>query len=114
MKIIEDEGYKVTYDPAEKIVTFSGTLRLAGLNEYAPIIDCIEDAFTECDNLTLVLTDLCFLNSSGIAMFSKFVISARNNQGCKLTIIGSKEIPWQGKSLKNLQRLMPALNLILE
>ena len=114
MKVIEDEGYKITYDPAEKIVNFTGTLRLGGLSEYAPIIECLEESFEECDKLTLVLTDLDFLNSSGIAMFSKFVISARNNENCSLSIIGSSEIPWQGKSLKNLQRLMPSLNLVME
>lgn len=30
-----------------------------------------------------------------------------------MTIIGSDKIPWQAKSLKNLQRLMPSLKLEL-
>ena len=28
-----------------------------------------------------------------------------------MIVRGSKAIPWQGKSLKNLQRLMPSLTL---
>lgn len=114
MNIIENEGYKIACDPTEKKVTFTGTLRLGGLTEYTPIIECLNQSFKETDCLTLDLKNLDFLNSSGIAMFSKFVISARNNKDCSLTIIGSSDIPWQGKSLKNLQRLMPSLNLIME
>jgi hypothetical protein len=31
-----------------------------------------------------------------------------------LIVLGSSLVPWQGKSLKNLQRLMPALQLEME
>jgi hypothetical protein len=57
------------------------------------------------------LSELEFLNSSGIAMLSKFVIEARNRKTVTLTILGAQAIPWQGKSLVNLQRLMPAMQL---
>nr|WP_232222185.1 hypothetical protein [Thioalkalivibrio paradoxus] len=74
----------------------------------------LEDALTDCSDLTLDLTELEFLNSSGIATLSKFVINARNRQTCRLTIRGSGSIAWQGKSLNNLKRLMPALELTFE
>ena len=114
MKIVEGEGYKITCQPDDKKVIFSGTLRLGGLKEYSPIIECLESSIEDCNNLSLDLKELDFLNSSGIAMFSKFVIAARGKQGLQLTILGSNAISWQGKSLKNLQRLMPSLNLIME
>ena len=114
MKIIEDENYKVSYQQEDALVTFSGSLRLGGMTEYAPIVECLQQAITETDSLMLNLKDLEFLNSSGIAMLSKFVISARNKEGFELSITGSNETPWQGKSLNNLQRLMPALILNLE
>jgi len=114
MNIIEDENYKVTYQPEDSLVVFSGSLRLGGMVEYAPIVECLQQAISETDGLILSLKDLEFLNSSGIAMLSKFVISARNKEGFGLSIVGSNETPWQGKSLNNLQRLMPSLNLILE
>ena len=114
MKVIEGEGYNVAYESAGNTVVFSGTLRLGGLAEYKPIVECLESSFEQSDNLILDLKNLDFLNSSGIAMFSKFVIGVRNNSEAKLSVIGNKEITWQGKSLKNLQRLMPTLNLVLE
>lgn len=113
MKIIEDEKYKITYDPENSRVSFEGTLRLGGMGEYAPIVECLEQAVNENSILTLDLGKLDFLNSSGIAMLSKFIITARNKDDFGLTVIGSKEIPWQGKSLNNLKRLMPALTLTL-
>ena len=113
MKVIEDDNYKVVYNDTENLVEFSGTLRLGGLSEYSPIIECLENAINESSSLTLSLKELSFLNSSGIAMLSKFVISARNKADFTLSILGSEETPWQGKSLNNLQRLMPALTLTL-
>ena len=114
MNLIENENYKVAYDSEHQSVVFSGILRLGGMAEYAPIAECLEQAVAENSELKLSLKALEFLNSSGIAMLSKFVISARNKAEFSLQIIGSSEIPWQGKSLKNLQRLMPSLSLVLE
>ena len=51
------------------------------------------------------------MNSSGIAMLSKFVIEARGRADGGLVIRASRSVPWQGKSLNNLKRLMPALEL---
>ena len=113
MQIIEDENYKIEYNASDKVVNFSGTLRLGGLTEYAPIIECLEQAVNENESLTLSVKDLEFLNSSGIAMLSKFVINARNKEDFLLSVVGSKVTPWQAKSLNNLQRLMPALTLEL-
>lgn len=111
---IKDESYEVNYNTDDNIVIFNGTLRLRGLNEYQPISEMLDKACNESDSLTLNLKGLEFLNSSGIAMLSKFIITARKNEAKQVAIIGSKDIPWQGKSLNNLKRLMPALELIIE
>jgi hypothetical protein len=63
------------------------------------------------ETLTIDLQALTFLNSSGINMLSKFVIKVRQQPGTRMVIVGSQMVPWQGKSLKNLQRLMPVLDL---
>ena len=55
-----------------------------------------------------------FLNSSGISILSKFVISVRKKKNISITVKGSNSIPCQGKYLKNLQRLMPNLKLEFE
>lgn len=105
------EGYEVEYDAAEERVMFKGALRLGGLSEYAPIVELLNDALQVHETLKLDLSQLEFLNSSGIATLSKFVITARNHGDRTLQVIGAANIPWQGKSLKNLQRLMPSLEL---
>jgi hypothetical protein len=63
--------------------------------------------------IVLDLRELDFLNSSGITMFSRFVIEARDHIGINLQFIASEAVPWQARSLKNLQRLMPSLNICL-
>lgn len=108
---IQDENYKISFDPEAQVVEFFGSLRLNGMAEYSPIFDLLNQASTESSQtLTLDLRNLDFLNSSGIAMLSKFVIGVRNGE-LKLNVLGSSAIPWQGKSLTNLKRLMPNLTL---
>lgn len=108
---IQDENYKICFDAAAHVVEFHGSLRLNGMAEYAPIFELLNQASANLSQpLTLDLRKLEFLNSSGIAMLSKFVIGVRNGE-VKLSILGSSAIPWQGKSLTNLKRLMPGLLL---
>lgn len=85
------------------------------MEEYAPIVQLLNDvADGEPKIITLDLRKLDFLNSSGINIISKFVIKVRQQKNIQIAVKGSKQIPWQGKSLKNLQRLMPSLSLELE
>ncbi len=112
---IEGENFSVTYDPETVTIDFQGSLRLSGVKEYAPIVDLMDAvAEDEPETIVLDLRRLEFLNSSGISMLSKFTIGVRKRQTIDITVLGSQAIPWQGKSLKNLQRLMPRLNLVLE
>ena len=112
---IQSRDYSVGYDAASGTVNLQGTLRLAGTEEYAPITQLLEDAAAQqLSKLTLNLRQLQFLNSSGINMLSKFVIKIRQQRTTQLVILGSQVIAWQGKSLKNLQRLMPNLKLELD
>lgn len=112
---IKTENYAIQYDAETQTVICQGTLRLGGMTDYAPIIELLDQAVaTQPATLTLNLQKLEFLNSSGINVLSKFVIKVRQQEEMQLLILGSNDIPWQGKSLKNLQRLMPSLELILE
>ncbi|WP_041795849.1 slr1659 superfamily regulator [Pararhodospirillum photometricum] len=111
MTEITGDLFHVHYDSAQSVVTLSGTLRLNGLVEYEPVAALLRTALEDNEVLTLDLRALEFLNSSGIAMLSKFVIEARQRQGGCVTVLGSREVAWQGRSLVNLQRLMPSLTL---
>lgn len=112
---IKTNDYHVIYDESKATVRCTGSFRLNGVDEYTPIVDLLKDAAdAQPEALTLDLRQLEFLNSSGINVLSKFVISMRQRPNSKLTVIGSKRVPWQGKSLLNLQRLMPTLTLNME
>lgn len=109
---ITTEKYSVQYDEAAKTVSCRGALRLAGMEDYAPIIQLLDRVIEDHPpTLRLNLQQLEFLNSSGINVLSKFVLKVRGQKDMALIVEGSKAIPWQERSLKNLQRLMPNLEL---
>jgi anti-anti-sigma factor len=112
---IRSKNYSVVYDEASQQIVFDGSLRLNGSVEYASISDLLNHvAQQEPPKIVLDLKQLNFLNSSGISILSRFVINVRKRQNIQMIVIGAKTNPWQSKSLKNLQRLMPSLQLELE
>ncbi|MGJ5633779.1 slr1659 superfamily regulator [Nostoc sp. CALU 1950] len=112
---IKDGDYTVEADTDSATVNFKGELSLGGSSEYEPITNLLNKiAATDPATMTLNLRDLAFLNSSGISMLSKFVLSLRKKKGIQLLVLGSSTMPWQGKSLKNLERLLPGLKLEIE
>ncbi|MEG4305423.1 slr1659 superfamily regulator [Microcoleus sp. D3_18a_C4] len=109
---INTEDYQICYDPATATVSLIGSLRLSGPAEYAPIAQLLAQvADLEPTKITLNLQQLEFLNSSGINMLSKFIIEIRKTARVQMAVQGSQSIAWQGKSLRNFQRLMPGLEL---
>jgi hypothetical protein len=124
---IKTDDYRVWYESTVATVFFKGFLRLPGMPEYQPIMNLMLEAIAEggsmsygqqattiaqSPHLTLDLQELEFLNSSGISMLSMFVVKVRNQGNAQLTLQGSNKVFWQTKSLRNLQRLMPTLNLV--
>ncbi len=111
-KEIKGQDYLVELEGENAVVKFSGELSLGGATEYSPIKELLEQvAENEPENMTIDLQKLSFLNSSGISMLSKFVISLRKKKNIQLIILGSEDISWQKKSLKNLQKFLPGLKL---
>lgn len=108
--LIHGDHYTVEWDAEAKVVALKGILRLNGLQEYAPVATFLSEA-VQAGTMTLDLRELEFLNSSGIAMLSKFVIEIRNRKTVELSVVGSKAVAWQGKSLVNLCKLMPSLRM---
>lgn len=108
---IQGDGYNVNFDQDQARVAIQGTLRLGGMEEYQPIFSLLQQAVEDVSGtLTIDMRELQLLNSSGITMLSKFVIGCRSRE-IVLTLQASKNIPWQAKSLKNLQRLLPSIVL---
>jgi hypothetical protein len=109
---IETSDYQVWYDEAGNTIKCKGSFRLNGIDEYSSIIQLLNQAAEKHPAaLTLDLRQLQFLNSSGINILLKFVISVRKRKEMTLVVWGSRLIPWQSKSLPNLQKLMPSLVL---
>lgn len=112
---IKGPDYSIQYEPESVTVSFQGELSLGGPADYAPIVELLDEvANPEPPAITLNLKKLEFLNSSGISMLSKFVITVRKKKTIQLLVVGSHDVPWQQKSLKNLEKLLPTLKLELE
>lgn len=112
---IKSQDYSVEYDPQSVTFRFKGELSLGGPSEYGAIAKLLDDVANEIPPMiTLNLKELEFLNSSGISLLSKFAIGVRKKKTIKVLVIGSKNIPWQEKSLANLEKLLPSLKLELQ
>jgi hypothetical protein len=113
VKNISGESFEVRLEE-NSTVFFKGALRLSGAEDYAPILEMLKETLlAPSAPIVLDLRELDFLNSSGITMFSRFVIEARGHSGVSLHVLASEAIPWHARSLKNLQRLMPTLRVRL-
>ena len=113
MNEIIDNQFQVI-DDEQGLIKMKGTFRLNGLDEYKGISSLLEQALANTENIQLDVRDLNFLNSSGIAMLSKFIINVRKAENKTIMVLGSNAQVWQTKSLANLKRLMPALELVME
>lgn len=112
IKEIVGEEYSVRYDPGTATVCFQGSLSLPSVEDFVPITQLLEVALNNAPpTLTLNFRELEFLNSSGISVLSRFVIRARNQTETALIVQGSETVVWQKRSIKNLQRLMPTMQL---
>jgi hypothetical protein len=112
---VKSECFDIVYDSNSKTVNFAGKIRLRGLQEYTVVFDLFDKVLQiNKDLIILDLQNLELINSSGIDMLSKFIITSRKKETVQINIIGSNTKTWQTRLLKNLQRLMPKLQYELK
>ena len=107
---IKTNDYRVWADGST--IYYEGTMRLSSPEDYAPIQALMKQVLEAHEGrIDLDLMGLEFLNSSGINLFAKFTIEVRKRGGVGLGVRGTTRIPWHAKSLPNLKKLFPALEL---
>lgn len=110
------EDYTLDFVEANHTVCFKGALRLSSMRAYEVVKDFLHrasDKVPKGGTLTLDVTGLQFLNSSGITTLSIFVIAMRDSKKCQLSIKGSRGVAWQYKSLGNFKRLWSEVHLAI-
>jgi hypothetical protein len=110
---IEGDNFKIWYKKEDQIIYFEGSLRLWDPSEYSEIRKFMLNIHDlGMDSLTLDLSNLEFLNSSGISMLCKFVFEIKKSNRLSITLIGKNEIMWQQKSLHNIKKLWDRIELV--
>ncbi|MCG8698546.1 MAG: hypothetical protein MI922_10870 [Bacteroidales bacterium] len=96
----------IRYIKENKEIIFEGSMRLASLKEYETVKAFLKDVSKEAKG-TLILNfkSLEFLNSAGITTIILFLIYLKEQGKSKVKILGSRDVPWQTKSLDNFKKL---------
>jgi hypothetical protein len=108
---IEDKIYSIELIKDTSTVLFIGNLRLHSVNEYNEIMENIY-SFSKGDSkpITLDLSKLEFINSSGIASLGILFIKLRDLDR-RIKIIASKYVNWHVASLRDFQILNPNIEI---
>ena len=113
---IQTPDFTVYFEASEQTVVLMGSLRLNAAPEYEPIsqlmTQSLEKVVSEGKTTLIVdVRELKFLNSSGINLLYQFVLKVRKHGGIGLKVLGSSSNAWQTKSLGNMTKFMPTLQL---
>ncbi len=100
-KVLHSNDYTIEFYEDKHRVTMKGTMRLP-VNEYEDSINPEFISFSEkADNdIELDLTELEYLNNSGISFISMYLASMKKT-GQKITIVGNRDISWQSITMDN-------------
>ena len=106
------DNYRVAYDETSNTLLFSGRLRSADAEMFKRMDELLDKA-GRLNKLSMVwdLRRLDDLNSAGLGVLYRFVAKQRDNPDYVLKVKANNNVCWQGKSLPNLKKLMPKVQL---
>lgn len=111
MKELEAGDSKLVFDEGSKLITISGSMRLANIQEYDKIKQFLFDSCQGISDVKVDVSKLEFLNSAGITTLSMFILTKKKEANINVTFIGSKSVFWQEKALENFGKLWPEVKV---
>lgn len=105
--------YVVEKGPSPGAWILRGVMRLESTEAYARAFAPLEAAAARPDPLTLDLSSVVFLNSSGIRALADVLLVARKS-GAHVTVFGSAAVPWQKKLAVSFTGLFPEFEIRLD
>lgn len=102
------KDFKIQLDEAKAVM--SGVLRLPSPRSYDEYFQPIEENIAKADAFTIDLTEVTFLNSSGITAVSKLIFLAKKHDKA-ITFHLNPTIPWQPKTFASVAKLWEKMTL---
>jgi hypothetical protein len=106
--IFDRDEYSINYPPGADVAVLRGVMRLATPAAYDSIFAPLSTRLAEGEALTVDVTDVTFMNSSGIRALATLVLTAKE-RGSTLRLIASARVPWQKKTAASLAAVNKAL-----
>jgi len=109
----ENGDYTISF-PDQTSAILEGTLRLPSPSAYNDVFGAITQAIEKSStNYTVDISNVTFLNSSGITALARLIILARG-KNLPLVLRGKQSVPWQEKSISSLQKLWKSVTIELQ
>jgi hypothetical protein len=83
-------------------------MRLGSPEAYARAFEPIVASLSNVPAISIDLSQVVFLNSSGIRALADVLLAARGKR-CRVTLFGSAAVPWQKKLALSLTGLFPEI-----
>ena len=105
------EDYQIILSEDNKHIHISGVLRLQSPASYEEPFQCIKDGLVSSSEVfTIDISELQFLNSSGVSSLARLILFARTSDK-EIKMICNSDTPWQKKTISSLIKLYDKLDI---
>lgn len=110
--MFDRDDYSVTCSPGDETAVLRGVMRLATPAAYEKVFAPLTARVTSGEPLCVDLTNVTFMNSSGIRALATLVLNAKAHSA-RLRLIASQRVPWQNKTAASLAAVSKDLTVEL-